>query len=209
MSPVLNLGVLCLQQYSPSSQLGDSATIIKWLLEVATREGEFSEGGYVAASTSHRVTCGRHQSPKRFLRAKLGNCYVLTWGSDSWLGVHGRNTLQPWCGAVLCLHRVDSASLPSKDLSVQFSHCPCLDNSLISYWKWHQKDWDCSPLLHPVLLQSGVVVLLSGMRVHIPSRGGPLNLNHLLLHENSLNSVDEPAKDIEIQQVAASGIVLF
>lgn len=45
--------------------------------------------------------------------------------------VHGRSTLQLWCGAVLCLHKADSASLPSQDSAVQFSCSPCLVNELL------------------------------------------------------------------------------
>lgn len=90
--------------------------------------------------------------------------------------------------SIFCHWNMDWASLPSKDLSVQLSCHSFLGNSLISYRKQDEKDWDCCSLLNPVWLQSRVVVLLSGVRAHFPSRGRPLNPKHPLLHENSWNS---------------------
>lgn len=131
--------------------------------------------------------CGKSLSPKPTLSEQ--DWEAATWvpgvgaqGSGSRVGTFRGSC---WEQSVFCWHKEDCAPLPPGDLSVQLGHCPFLDNSSNSYRKWHEKDWACSPLLNPVSLQSGVVVWLSGLRAHIPSRGGPLNPKHPLLHENS------------------------
>lgn len=146
-------------------------------------------------------------------RVVLEDSHVAAWGSGSGLG----STVGPHRGlcveqVVFCQCNVECAFLPSRH-SAQLRCRASLDNSIISYRKWHEKGEQSQSILNPVSLQSRVVTSLLGQGLAPPPWEDHCIQSALCcmrMVEFLKLSVDVRAKcnRVAFSRVAASGVVL-